>query len=285
MGEDAAALERVRRYYESTLFDYRAFWVNRGNPALHFGFWDEGTRSHADSLVNVNRVLAERARIRPGQRVLDAGCGLGGTSIWLARERQAEVVGITVVADQVRRATRRSSALGLSGSVLFEERDFTRTGLPDASFDVVWAQESVCHALDKRAFLAESHRLLRPGGRLVMAEYMRQSRPNDQSEERLMRSWLSGWAIPDLATGEEFQRWSAEVGFADVELEDCTPRVRRSHRRLHVMAALSYPGESLLNSIGLRSDVQHGNLRAARDQWRAFRRGLWFEGLLSARKP
>src|SRR5262245_39591299 len=93
-------LSSVVRYYDGTWFDYRWLWLNSENNAIHFGYHDGRRRSHADSLLNTNRVLADIAPVGPGDRVLDAGCGIGGSSMWLAQQRGATVVGITPVRTQ-----------------------------------------------------------------------------------------------------------------------------------------------------------------------------------------
>jgi tocopherol O-methyltransferase len=105
--------ESIVAYYDETWLDYRLLWLNGRNLSVHFGYADATTRGHADALLNMNRILADRAAIRPGERVLDAGCGVGGSSLWLARERGAEVVGITPVASQVTRARRFADQRGL----------------------------------------------------------------------------------------------------------------------------------------------------------------------------
>ncbi|MGH2769405.1 MAG: hypothetical protein ACRDJF_02635, partial [Actinomycetota bacterium] len=71
----------------------------------------------------------------------------------------------------------------------------------------------------------------------------------------------------------------------DVTEEDCTTNVARSCRRLHHVTVACYPAAKLLHKLGVRSDIQHGNVRAARDQWRAMRRGLWGYGIVTGRKP
>src|SRR5262249_51796602 len=151
-GQHHEQVRSVVRYYEGTWFDYRWVWLNSKNNAIHFGYHDDERRSHADSLLNTNRVLAEIAAIRPGERVLDAGCGIAGSSVWLAERRGANVVGITPVCKQVERARRLVAARGLAHAVVVEQADYTATPFPDASFDVVWALESVCHAQAKSAF-------------------------------------------------------------------------------------------------------------------------------------
>lgn len=271
----------VREYYDATWLDYRLLWMT-GSHALHFGYWDETTRSHGEALVNMNRALATRVGLRPGERVLDAGCGVGGSAVWLAKTYGVEVVGITTVESQVARAERYALATGVAERVAFLQRDYARTRFADASFDVVWAMESACHASDKPRFLAEARRLLRPGGRLGMAEYMGRSRPYAMDDGALLQRWLSGWAIPDLASGEEWLRWASAAGFEALALEDITLHVVPSLRRLYRLARLCWPLAVALRACGLRSAVQHANSRGARDQWLALQRGLWFYALFTA---
>ena len=275
---------KVVAYYDQTWLDYRLLWLNRNNLSVHFGYADATTRGHADALLNMNRVLADRAGIRPGQRVLDAGCGVGGSSLWLAEQRGAYVVGITPVASQVTRARRFATMRGLGGRVAFEQADYACTPFPDASFDVVWALESLCHAHDKAAFYYEAARLLRPGGHLVAAEYIRASRSLGAHGERLLHQWLDGWAIPDLDTREEHLDNAGSAGFADVRLEDVTDHTRPSLRRLYRMTFWSYPLALMGRATGVRSAVQHGNVIGSLRQYQALEHGLWFYGILSATK-
>ena len=281
---EAIQAARVQEYYNQTWLDYRGFWLNPDNRAIHFGYWDDQTRSHADSLINMNRQMAARLDLRAGQRILDAGCGVGGSAMWLAQAYAVEVIGINIVPDHVARAARYAAERGLADQVHFEQQDFHHTTFPEASFDVVWAQESVVHSPDKRAFLAEAFRLLKPGGRLIMLEYFRGGRPRDEPDEKLLQSWETGWAMPDLSTRDEYIQWAHACGFEDLQLDDIEDRVRPSHRRLYRIAMTVYWLESLLHRLGVRSEAQHGNIRGARDQWRALQRSLWFEGILSARK-
>lgn len=76
-----------------------------------------------------------------------------------------------------------------------------------------------------------------------------------------------------------------EVGFEEVNVEDCTANYLRSSRRLFRIAMCVYPWATGLHALGFRSDVQHGNLTAARGQWLGLKRGLWLFGILTASKP
>jgi tocopherol O-methyltransferase len=277
--------EAIVSYYDETWIDYRALWLNRDNLAVHFGYTDASTRGHTDALKNMNRVLAERVQIQPGERVLDAGCGVGGSSLWLAAERGAEVIGITLVARQVTMARHYAAQRGLAERASFEQADFTATPFPDASFDIVWAVESLCHAPDKAAFYREAARLLRPGGRVVVADFVRVARPVDPIGEKLLHEWLEGWAVPDIDTPGEHLGHLAAAGFAEPRLDDVTVHTRPSLRRLYRMAYWTYPLAEFGRVTGIRSEVQHGNVIASIRQYQALRHDAWFYSILSATKP
>lgn len=277
--------EAIIDYYDETWGDYRLLWLNHDDLAVHFGYTDENTHSHTDALKNMNRVLAERVAIQPGERVLDAGCGVGGSSLWLAQERDAEVVGITPVASQVARARRYATERGLADRVRFEQADFTATSFPNAGFDVVWAIESLCHAPSKAAFYREAFRLLRPGGRVIVADFVRADRPVDELSERLLHEWLDGWAVPDIDTPEEHLAHLAESGFTDARLDDVTAHTRPSLRRLYRMAYYTFPLAVIARTLRIRSAVQHKNVIASVRQYQALRRKAWFYSITSATKP
>jgi 2-polyprenyl-6-hydroxyphenyl methylase / 3-demethylubiquinone-9 3-methyltransferase len=102
------------------------------------------------------------AAVRPGERVLDVGCGEGGFAAQLARAG-AEVVAVDVAEEPLRRARERHPQLDLR---LIEEAGWP---FPDASFDVVWAGEVIEHVADTAAWLSELRRTLRPCGRLLLS--------------------------------------------------------------------------------------------------------------------
>ncbi|MBL0171171.1 MAG: methyltransferase domain-containing protein [Gemmatimonadaceae bacterium] len=275
----------VVQYYDNTWVDYRLAWLNGSNMAIHFGFHDERHRAHGAALENTNRVLADIVGVKAGERILDAGCGIGGSSLWLARNLGAEVVGITLVPSQVRRARLQADRQGLGGQVRFEVADYTDTKLDDASFDVVWALESLCHAPVKEAFYREAVRVLRPGGRLVVAEYFRTRRGMPSADEAVVREWLDGWEIPDIDTRDEHVEAAARAGLVSVGVEDHTDATRPSLRRAHDRARMAHPLLTACHMLGVRNRIQHRNAVAIRRQYQALMRDTWFYAVLTARKP
>lgn len=137
-------------------------------------------------------LLLEKSQLPCGSRVLDVGCGLGGTSRYLATQRACDVVGVTISGRQVELARKLSLgeasedqsadgaviALG-TGSVHFVELDAEKMGdyfsapAHEARFDCVWISEALSHLPNKELFFRNAAKLLRPGGRLVIADWFK----------------------------------------------------------------------------------------------------------------
>src|SRR5262249_28104218 len=148
-GSRAENSRRVVNYFDGIRFDVSVFWTDSTTLGIHFGYWYEHTRSLREALRNTNRVLADRAVLKPGQRALDAGCGLGGSAIWLAEQYGVHVMGITLSHDQARRASRAAARRGVEHLASFAVLDFQLMALPSDGFDVVWSIDAVAYAWDK----------------------------------------------------------------------------------------------------------------------------------------
>lgn len=279
MDGDRRPSNPVAEYYRATRTAYRVAW---SGLHLHYGFdrLDGARHSHRGQLDAMVEALAEMGGIAASERVLDAGCGVGGSSIWLSERRGAQVIGLTIVPHQVAQAhtsARRRLGPGYARRVDFVQGDYTCTPFSDAYFDVVWALESACHAQSKAAFLREAYRVLRPGGRLVLGDGFRARRP--LVDEQLFLRVMAGWQVPDLLTSEEFMDAARDAGFAEIAGCDVTSHVLFSARRMaRVAAALGWV--SVFGSAENRV-----NAWSARHQAELFGRGMARYVLWRAHKP
>jgi cyclopropane fatty-acyl-phospholipid synthase-like methyltransferase len=276
--------QQVIDYFDQTHNDYRLLWGIDRHLGLHCGFFDARRRGHDDAVLHMNRVLATMAGIRAGQRVLDAGCGIGGSALWLAEILGARVVGVNIHRGQVERARWLARRRRLQDRVQFHVADFCATALAGESFDVFWALESICYAEDKPAVLAEAHRLLAPGGRLVIADAFLARQDLAADECRLVERWRSGWAIPGVPGVEQFACWLRQAGFRAVGFRDITRHVVPSSRRIYLASLAFYPLGLLLQWLGLRTPTQTRGIASGYYQYQARRRGLGVYGIFLAEK-
>ena len=272
-------------YYDATRLDYRAFWVSKRDLAFHFGYYDSYKESHRQALENMNLVMAKKAAIEPSDLVLDAGCGQGGSALWLATHIGPTIKGISLVPHQVEIANREAKARHLENKVQFFVQDYAHTGFADESFTVIWACESLCHAPEKKAFYQEAFRLLKPGGRLVVAEYIRQGRNNAVQDENILQNWFSGWSMPDLDTWQEHWDHLKNAGFTQIRHEDITAHVSPSLQRLFRMSKRLLRLGKFLHFIRIRNHIRHRNQLASISQYEALTKNLWNYYIYTASKP
>jgi tocopherol O-methyltransferase len=220
----------VERYYDTTLDLYEELWGEH----VHHGYWDPGERpdaggadrhAAADRLV---RELVAYAGVPDRSTVLDVGCGIGGPALYLAGTLGCTVRGVTLSALQAARANEKARASGVADRARFEQLDGLATGYPDASFDVVWALESLMHIPDRTAFFAEALRLLRPGGTLAVATWAVRDGAPAAAEAELLDQILHHQVMPSLASLEQHARMASAAGFAEVGFADWSSAVAGS---------------------------------------------------------
>lgn len=286
--------ETVATYYRETAVDYRRRMLLQGHESIHFGYFEPEHRTgrtvfghdHAAANVRMKALLADAADISDGTTVLDAGCGVGETACWLAEHRGAEVIGVNITESQLDSARTRASERGVDSQTEFRFDDFEELDtVPDNAVDVVWGFESLCHATEKPAVLAEARRVLRPGGTLVVADGFMNERTLTPRESQWMETYLTGWAVPHFAHHADFLADLEDLGFERIEYRDVTDKVLPSSKFLYRLATPLLPVGKLLHLLGLYSDVQYRNWKAARAQYKALRDRVWVYGIVTATYP
>ena len=245
----AAAAEVVQRsrheqliaYYEQAGPDFGE-WSPGFN--MHFGYYRLGFNPfRREPMLNeMNRQVLDRLRLTGGGEhlIVDLGCGVGATVRYAAsRFPRAQVLGLTVVPWQVEKGNAWNREVGLQERAKLQLADYTSSNLAAGSVDGAVAIESSCHAAgaDKEAFVREAARILRPGGRLVVADgFRKHGRPLGPVSSRLHDALCRSFVLPELAQTERFASALVRHGFEDVAIEDIAWRVAPS--ALHAPVAV-----------------------------------------------
>lgn len=270
---------QIVEYYNSTENSYKDSWDLENSHAIHYGYRDEKARTFPQSLLRMNEVMMEAAGVGPSDKVLDAGCGIGGSCFFLVEKSGCQAIGISLSEQQIQKAKSLALKKKLNDKTNFEVMDYCHTAFADASFDVVFACESVCYAVDKERFIREAYRLLKPGGRLVLADGF--ATEFDNNNNPVLKKWLEGWLVNYLESPARFEQFMQNSGFKNIFYRDISKHTLSSARRLYVIyfVASLYVFFKKLMGSDKSTPMQRANIRACKYQYLGLKKGLWQYGL------
>ncbi len=234
----------IEDYYDHTEIHYRMFWKLEESLGLHYGIWDEKTKSTTEAILNTNRQLLALGGITQKHNVLDAGCGIGGSSIFLAKQVGCTCIGITLSKRQVKTATAMAAKNKVDHLVRFEQTNYLNTGFNNESFDIIWAIESFGSSPNKDQFFKEMHRILKPGGKILFADTFKPLTKSIANNKE-MQTMLNGWAITDILSIEELETMAMNNHFAKEKIVNVSDKIVKSVNRIYYAAWLGRLGTKL----------------------------------------
>lgn len=213
----------IRNHYNLTTLFYRLLWGRH----IHHGLWN-ASESPARAQLQLTEALATAADIQRGDTVLDVGCGMGGSSIHLAKELDCKVTGITLSRLQRHWASCSSFRRGASRNTSFRCVDAEQAEFEEAAFDVVWSIECTEHLFDKPAFFRKAATWLKPGGRMAICAWLAGDDVTDGPAAQQVYDVCEGFFCPSLGLSQDYRTWMEQAGLVFDEYQDWTDRVTQT---------------------------------------------------------
>ena len=171
--------------------------------------------------------LIDLTQINAGNRVLDAGTGIGGTARLIAAERGAHVTAVDLTPEYCEVASWLNDAVGLGDKIDVRTADVTQLPFDAASFDVVVSQHVQMNIADKRRLYAEARRVLVPDGRLALWD----ATAGPGGPVHLPVPWATSPGQSHLVTPDALAELLREAGFATAHWNDLTEPAANAMRQ------------------------------------------------------
>ncbi|KAF9225999.1 hypothetical protein BS17DRAFT_778038 [Gyrodon lividus] len=213
----------VNGYYDGATELYEYGWAK----SFHFSRFYKG-EGFAASLARHEHYLAAKMSLRPGMRVLDVGCGVGGPAREIARFADVNIIGLNNNDFQIQRARRYTKQAGLENQVTFAKGDFMKLAeqFGENSFDAVYAIEATVHAPTWEGVYGEIMKVLKPGGVFGVYEWCMTDAwdSSNLKHKELAHAIELGNGIPEMRPLKKAHEAMLSVGFTIEHEEDLADR-------------------------------------------------------------
>jgi tocopherol O-methyltransferase len=213
--------DRIIQHYDELSPFYRDIW----GVHIHHGYWKNGTETKEDAQEQLIKELITRAEIKSGCRVLDIGCGMGGSAIFLSEVLGARVTGITISPVQVEIGNTLAQQRG--ADVRLMEMDAQSLAMEDR-FDVVWSVEAISHMSNRKRCLQSIAQVLEPGGRFVIADWFKAHTATVEEERKYLEPIERAMLVPKLEAPAAYAEYLSDAGLVVTRVEDLSAHVLKT---------------------------------------------------------
>ncbi len=217
----------IREFYDASSGLWESIWGEH----MHHGYYGKNGNYRLDrrqAQIDLIEELLFWAGYQDGnvpQSIIDVGCGIGGSTLYLAQKFDSKATGITLSPVQASRAKERAAEVGWDHRVNFEVANALDMPFEDNSFDLVWSLESGEHMPDKANFIAECYRVLKPGGKMILATWCHRETDSwagdlTGSEVAHLKEIYRVYCLPYVISLSEYREIAAESGFQNLKSDD-----------------------------------------------------------------
>jgi cyclopropane fatty-acyl-phospholipid synthase-like methyltransferase len=203
--------QKVIEHYDIVSPYYRSLWGEH----LHHGYWIRGDESKEQAQVQLIEHLSQLARVEQNSAILDIGCGMGASSIYLAKRFHASVTGITISPVQVEMATTAAAREHVDAKFLLMDADAMDL---EKQFDLLWSVESISHYQNPQRFFASAARHLKPGGVFAITDWFKRENLTDAETRKFIQPIESGMMV-ELQIMDEYEHLLTSNGLRIVQRE------------------------------------------------------------------
>ncbi|MEL7085906.1 MAG: methyltransferase domain-containing protein [Cyanobacteria bacterium P01_A01_bin.3] len=215
--------DRIRRFYDAS----SGLWEDIWGEHMHHGYYPaDGLRpNRRQAQIDLIDRLLNWGNVSAPKTLLDVGCGIGGSSLYLADRYGASATGITLSPVQAERANQRASEFGLDKRASFLVADALNMPFDSNSFDLVWSLESGEHMPDKRQFLTECCRVLKPEGMLLMATWCHREGELSQADRQHLQKIYDVYCLPYVISLQDYEAIARSLPLKDIRIDDWSEQV------------------------------------------------------------
>jgi tocopherol O-methyltransferase len=220
--------QKIQQFYDAS----SGLWEQIWGEHMHHGYYgvdgQEQRKNRRQAQIDLIEEVLNWSEVQTAENILDVGCGIGGSSLYLAGKFNAHATGITLSPVQAARAKERAQDAGLSGRTQFQVADAQAMPFPDDSFDLVWSLESGEHMPDKTKFLQECYRVLKPGGKLILVTWCHrptQNAPLTADEQKHLQDIYRVYCLPYVISLPEYEAIARQLPLNHLRTADWSTAV------------------------------------------------------------
>ena len=200
-------------------------WLDTWGEHMHHGYYGVdglAKKDHQQAQIDLVEEMLHWGQVDKVSRLLDAGCGVGGSARYLAQKFEAAALGLTLSPVQAEQAQQYTQRAGLQDRVQFQVRDMMTLNAADGSFDLVWSMESAEHIRDKQLLFNLFYERLVPGGKFLMATWCHRPTPPELSakEQQVLEKICRLYHLPPMVERARLVEYATAAGFTEVKSVD-----------------------------------------------------------------